>query len=75
MLNSGCIEKSRTLKIVRIRILHVNLVPLCQTKTFMWCYILWNHSYVQSYKCKWTELPYGTVCDEVRRDSYLYARE
>ena len=24
-LNSGCIEKSRTLKIVRIRILHVNL--------------------------------------------------
>ena len=32
MLNSGCIEKSQTLKIVRIRILHMNLVPLCSTK-------------------------------------------
>ena len=72
MLNSGCYEKSQTLKIVRIRILHMNLVPLCSTKNFVWCYILWNHPYVQSYECKQTELPCGTVCNEVRTDSYLY---
>ena len=41
-------------------------------KNFMWSYILWNHPYVQSYECKWTELPCGTVYNEVRRDSYLY---
>ena len=34
-------------------------------KNFMWSYILWNHPYVQSYECKWTELPCGTVCNDV----------
>ena len=52
MLNSGCNGKSRTLKIQRIRILHLNLVPLYSTQHVMWCYILCNHLYVQSYECR-----------------------
>ena len=52
MLNSGCNGKSRTLKIQRIRILHLNLVPLYSKKNVKWCYMLCNHPYVQSYECR-----------------------
>ena len=51
-MNLGCNGKSRTLKIQRIRILHLNLVPLYSTHHVMWCYILCNHLYVQSYECR-----------------------